>query len=174
MFAGHVIIGGWVSFTCTVKLHIASGGMPLVAVQLIVVMPTLNVAGDVTTVFVSVLMHVTVDAGMPVAVTVNETDAEHWSGAASTTIGLAGQFIVGATPIWIVTSACDDGHGALEIVHRRVIRPLPAVWVHVALGVDAFGLNVPVAPGVTIDHMPVPEVGVLPPSPAVVPPGTIV
>jgi hypothetical protein len=44
-------------------------------------------------------------------------------------------------------------------------------WVNVALGVVAFGLNVPVAPAVTIDHMPVPTDGVLPPRPAVVPPG---
>jgi hypothetical protein len=46
--------------------------------------------------------------------------------------------------------------------------------VHVAFGVVAFGLKVPVAPTVTIDHMPVPDVGVLPPNPVVVPSGTIV
>lgn len=38
-----------------------------------------------------------------------------------------------------------------------------------AFGALAFGLNVPVAPAVTIDHVPVaPPDGVLPPSPAVV------
>ena len=119
-FAGQVIVGACVSFTITLKLHVALGGTPLAAVQVTVVVPTLNVAGDVTTAFVSDLMHVTVGAGMPVAVTVNETDAEHWPGAAFAIIGLAGQVIVGAIPIWIITSSDEDGHGGLEIVHRSV------------------------------------------------------
>src|SRR5215813_6520837 len=53
--------------------------------------------------------------------------------------------------------------------------PVPPVWVKVAFGVLAFGLNVPVAPPVTIDHVPVaPPAGVFPPSPAVVPNAQIV
>ena len=68
----------------------------------------------------------------------------------------------------MVTSACEDGHGGLEIVHLTTIVPGPLVGVNVAFGVEAFGLNVPVAPAVTIDHAPVPLVGVLPPSPVVV------
>jgi hypothetical protein len=75
--AGQMITGGCVSFTCTTKLHIALGGTPFVAVQVTVVEPTLNVAGDVTTAIVSDLIHVTVGDGIPVAVTVNDTDAEH-------------------------------------------------------------------------------------------------
>lgn len=39
MFAGHMIVGGCVSFTVTVKLQAESGGMPLAAVQLTVVLP---------------------------------------------------------------------------------------------------------------------------------------
>jgi len=55
------------------------------------------------------------------------------------------------------------------MVQRSVIVPVPPVCVKVAFGVEAFGLKVPVAPPVTIDQLPVPVVGVLPPSPAVVP-----
>jgi len=69
----------------------------------------------------------------------------------------------------IVTSAVEAVHGALLIVQRSVIGPVPPVCVNVAVGVEALGENVPVTPPVTIDHPPVPEVGVLPPSPAVVP-----
>ena len=77
MFAGQTSVGGCMSFTITVKLQVASGGTPLVAVQLTVVVPTLKIAGDVTVAIVSDLMHVTVGAGVPVAVTVNDTEAEH-------------------------------------------------------------------------------------------------
>ena len=66
-----------------------------------------------------------------------------------------------------VTSANELGHGELEIVHLNTIGPLPLVWVKVAPGVVAFGLNVPVPPLCTV-HMPVPLVGVLPPNPVVV------
>src|SRR3989442_11213928 len=53
--------------------------------------------------------------------------------------------------------------------------PGPLVGVKVAFGVEAFGLKVPVAPPVTIDHVPVsPPAGELPPSPAVVLPSQIV
>jgi len=39
MFAGHVIDGGCISFTVTVKLQVASGWTPFAAVQLTVVLP---------------------------------------------------------------------------------------------------------------------------------------
>jgi hypothetical protein len=81
---------------------------------------------------------------------------------------------VGCSLTVIVTSANESGHGGLEIVHLTVIVPAPLVGVNVAPGVLAFGLNVPVAPPVTIVHVPVPEVGVLPPSVAVVLPAQIV
>jgi hypothetical protein len=100
--------------TITVKLHVASGATPFEAVQVTVVEPTGNVFGDVIT--VAPTLQTIVGAGMPVAVTVNETDAEHTPGAAFTVI-VPGQVIVGGTPIWIVTSANESGHGGFEIVH---------------------------------------------------------
>jgi hypothetical protein len=80
---------------------------------------------------------------------------------------------VGDCVIVIVTSANELGHGALAIVHRSTIGPAPLVCVNVALPVLAFGLNVPAPPLCTV-HVPVPLVGVLPPSPAVVPRAQIV
>ena len=169
-----VMLGGWLSTTVTVKLQVALGATPFEAVQLTMVEPTLNVCGDVITAFVSVLMQTIVGVGTPVALTLNETEAEH-PGPALTTMGLVGHVVkTGGVPTWMVTSACEDGQGGLDIVHRSFIWPLPPVCVNVALGVVALGLNVPVAPTVTIDHMPVPMEGVLPPSGAVVPPGVMV
>jgi len=77
MFAGQPLgnTGAWLSFTVTVKLHIASGATPFEAVQLTVVVPTGNVFGDVITVLPT--LQVTVGAGMPVDPTVKLTDAEH-------------------------------------------------------------------------------------------------
>jgi len=167
--AGHPLVntGGCVSFTFTVNEHIAFGATPFIAVQFTVVFPTGNVLPDGG-------VHATVAVGIPVAVTVKLTGAWHWPVVALATTGLDGHVIVGATPIWIVTSAVDAGHGAFEIVHLNTTWPLPVRCVHVAFGVVAFGLNVPVNPAVTIDHIPAPTVGVFPPSPAVVPPGEIV
>jgi hypothetical protein len=61
----------------------------------------------------------------------------------------------------------------LEIVHLKTIGPVPLVCVNVAPGVAALGLNVPVPPLCTV-HVPVPMVGGLPPSAAVVPKAQIV
>jgi hypothetical protein len=74
----------------------------------------------------------------------------------------------GGCVIVILTSAYEAVHGALEIVHRNTTGPTPLVWVKVAPGVAASGLNVPVPP-LTTDHAPVPTLGVLPPRPDVVP-----
>jgi len=74
----------------------------------------------------------------------------------------------------IVTSANEAVQGGLEIVHLTTIVPGPLVGVNVAPGVEASGLNVPVAPPVCIVHRPAPEVGVLPPSDVVVAPLQIV
>jgi hypothetical protein len=74
----------------------------------------------------------------------------------------------------MVTSANESGHGGFEIVHLSTIVPGPLVGVNAALGVVAFGAKVPVAPAVTIDQVPVPDVGVFPPSPAVALPLQIV
>jgi len=159
--------GACVSFTFTVNEHIALGAIPLLAVQFTVVLPTGNVLPDGGA-------HATVAAGVPVAVTVKLTAAWHWPVVALATTGLPGHVITGAVPIWIDTFAVEAGHGALLIVHLNTTVPLPVAWVQVAFGVEAFGLNVPVTPPVTIDHKPVPTTGVFPPSPAVVPPGLIV
>jgi hypothetical protein len=61
IFAGQVIIGGCVSFTVTVNVHVASGLTLFVAVQLTVVTPLLKVEPEAGT-------HVTVGVGIPVAV----------------------------------------------------------------------------------------------------------
>jgi len=111
-----------VSWTITVKLQLASGATPFEAVQFTIVEPTGKVFGDVIT--VAPTMQTIVGAGMPVAVTVNETDAEHKPGAAFTFM-VPGHVIVGGTPIWIVTSANESGHGGFEIVHRSLTCPLP-------------------------------------------------
>src|SRR6266446_2185112 len=73
----------------------------------------------------------------------------------------------------IVTSAVEAVHGELEIVQRTTIGPVPLVCVKVAFGVVAPGLNVPPPPLIT-DQPPVPDDGVLPPKPAVVPEAQIV
>ncbi len=56
----------------------------------------------------------------------------------------------------------------MEIVQRSVMGPVPPVCVKVELGLEELE-KVPVAPPTT-DQAPVPEVGVLPPRPLVVPP----
>src|SRR5207244_4474268 len=76
--------------------------------------------------------------------------------------------VVGGWLIVIVTSGAEGRRGELEMVQRRTTGPTPVACVKVAFGVDAFGLKLPVPP-LTTDHEPVPTVGVLPPSPAVVP-----
>jgi hypothetical protein len=150
-----------------VNEHAALGGTPFIAVQFTVVLPTGNVLPDGG-------LHITVAAGVPVAVTVKLTVAWHCPIVAFATNGLAGQVITGAVPTCTDTSALEAGQGALEIVHLSTTTPLPVRWVHVAFGVAAFGLNVPVTPPVTIDHDPAPVAGLFPPSPAVVPPGAMV
>src|SRR6185369_806482 len=81
--------------------------------------------------------------------------------------------MVGAWPMVIVTSANDAAQGEFVMVHSTTTGPAPLTCVKVALGVVAFGLNVPVPPPV-MDQTPEPIVGVLPPRPAVVPPGGMV
>ena len=72
--------------------------------------------------------------------------------------------------VTITSDVAVAPHVALLTLQRRVIVPAPLVGENVAFGVFAFGANVPVAPPVTIDHVPVsPAIGVLPPRPAVVP-----
>ena len=67
----------------------------------------------------------------------------------------------------MVTFAVDAVHGALLIDQRTITGPAPPVCVNVAFGEAALE-KVPVPPLTTL-HAPVPVVGVLPPSPVVVP-----
>jgi hypothetical protein len=76
--------------------------------------------------------------------------------------------VVGGCFTVTTTSAVESVQGALLIVQRSVMGPVPPVCVNVAFGVEALGLKDPVAPPVTIDQFPVPTVGALPPRPVVV------
>lgn len=69
-FAGHVIVGGCVSFTVTVKLQVASGPAPFDAVQVTVVVPAGKKEPDCG-------LHTTVGAGAPFAVGAKVTTAPH-------------------------------------------------------------------------------------------------
>ena len=69
--------------------------------------------------------------------------------------------------IVMVTFAVEAVQGALPMVQRSTIGPIPVRCVKVALGTELFGLKVPVPP-LTTDHAPVPTLAVLPPRPAVV------
>jgi hypothetical protein len=98
MLLGQVIAGGCVSFTVTVKEHVAVLPAPSVAVQVTVVRPTGNVepdTGEQTTVG---------DPQLSVADAVNETTAEHWPAAAGTLMG-DGQVIDGGVVSTTVTVA---------------------------------------------------------------------
>src|SRR5829696_6071364 len=68
----------------------------------------------------------------------------------------------------ICTSANVKPQVGSVMVQRNVIGPAPLVCVNVALGVAALGLKKPVPP-LTTDQTPVPDAGVFPPRPKVVP-----
>src|ERR1043166_772491 len=75
------MIGACVSLTVTMKLQLAVPHS-LDAVQLTVLVPTVNVCGDVMT--VAPILHSTVGVGVPLAVTSKATLLEHRPGAAGT------------------------------------------------------------------------------------------
>lgn len=75
--------------------------------------------------------------------------------------------VVGGWLMVMVTLAVDAVQGAWLIVHRTITGPAPLACVNVAVGELALE-KVPVPPLTTL-HAPVPTVGVLPPSPDVVP-----
>ncbi len=74
--------------------------------------------------------------------------------------------VEGGCLIVMVTFAEEATHGARLIVHRTITGPTPPVCVKVAFGAAALE-KVPVPPLTTL-HAPVPDCGVLPPSPVVV------
>ncbi len=71
----------------------------------------------------------------------------------------------------MMTSSVEAAQGALLMVQRTITGPVPPVWVNVEEGEAALE-KVPVPPLTTL-HAPVPVVGVLAPSPVVVPPPQI-
>ena len=81
------------SLTVTVNEQLSVPAI-FVAVQFTVVVPTGKVYGEVIT--VDPILHSTVGAGVPVAVTVNETDLEHRLVVFVVMI-FAGQLMVGGT-----------------------------------------------------------------------------
>jgi hypothetical protein len=88
MLAGQEMVGGCVSFTVTVKLHVAVWPAASVAVDITVVVPTGKTepeAGLLTTV---------TPGQLSAAVTLKFTVAEHWPAAAGCTM-LAGQVMIG-------------------------------------------------------------------------------
>lgn len=95
MFDGHVICGGWVSLTVTVKLQIALGATPFEAVHVTVVVPFGNAVPEVTVVLFWSLQ-VMDGAGQPVELVENATTAVHRFGSAFT-LKFAGQVMVGGS-----------------------------------------------------------------------------
>ena len=71
---GQMRIGGCLSLTVTLKPHVASGGVPLEAVQLTIVAPVWKKAPEGG-------LQVTVGIGLPVAVAIKVTIAAHWLGS---------------------------------------------------------------------------------------------
>jgi hypothetical protein len=101
-FAGHVIVGAWLSLTVTVKVQVASGGLPLVAVQVTVVVPFANAEPDAG-------LQVTVGTGHPSPVgVVKVTTAVHTPGSVFF-VTFAGQapidtaFATGVTSVLVST-----------------------------------------------------------------------
>src|SRR5215208_4373050 len=95
MSAGQEICGASSSVTVTLKLHESSGETPLVAVQTTVVSPSGNVCGEVM--LVAPTLQSMVGVGVPVAVTLKETEAVETPGSVPTLMS-AGQEMSGGTP----------------------------------------------------------------------------
>ena len=96
MFAGHMIAGGCVSFTVTVKLHDAMLPEVSVAVAVTVVVPFGNAVPDGG-------FDTTITPGqLSVAVTVNAVTAEHTFGSVAFTM-FAGHVITGGCVSFTVT-----------------------------------------------------------------------
>src|ERR1044072_2841763 len=95
MSAGQLICGASSSVTVTLKLHESSGETPFVAVQTTVVSPSGNVCGEVM--LVAPILQSMVGVGVPVAVTLKETEAVETPGSVPTLMS-AGQSMSGGTP----------------------------------------------------------------------------
>src|SRR5215204_4392849 len=95
MSAGQSMTGASSSVTVTLKLHESSGATPLVAVHMTVVSPSGNVCGEVM--LVAPILQSMVGVGVPVAVTLKETEAVETPGSVPTLMS-AGQEMSGGTP----------------------------------------------------------------------------
>jgi hypothetical protein len=94
---------------------VASGNVPLDAVQFTVVVPTGKVYGEVITVVP--ILYTTVGAGIPVVDASNETDWLHWPVAAVVVI-FPGQLMVGGT---VQPVAAFNTTGLLMSVATQVV-----------------------------------------------------
>src|SRR5215207_1603490 len=95
MLSGQSMTGASSSVTVTLKLHESSGATPLVAVHMTVVSPSGNVCGEVM--LVAPTLQSMVGVGVPVAVTLKETEAVETPGSVPTLMS-AGQSMSGGTP----------------------------------------------------------------------------
>src|SRR5215211_5343962 len=95
MSSGQSMTGASSSVTVTLKLHESSGETPLVAVHMTVVSPSGNVCGEVM--MVAPILQSTVGVGVPVAVTLKETEAVETPGSVPTLMS-AGQEMSGGVP----------------------------------------------------------------------------
>src|SRR5688500_3424515 len=95
MSGGQLICGASSSVTVTLKLHESSGALPFVAVQTTVVSPSGNVCGAVM--LVAPTLQSMVGLGVPVAVTLQETEAVEAAGSVPPLMP-AGQEMSGGVP----------------------------------------------------------------------------
>jgi len=134
MFAGHVIVGGCVSLTVTVKLQLAELLDASITEQLTVVVPFGKVAPDA-----GVQTGVPTPGQLSVAVGVNVTTAEHCP-ASFPWVMFAGQVITGACISLIVTVKLQLG---------------PAVVLQVTVVVPFGKVEPEAGEQDTVPHMPV-------------------
>src|SRR5262245_41178588 len=93
------MLGFCVSFIVTVNEHVASGLTPFVAVQTTFVTPLLKMEPEFTVPVVApVAVQLIVGAGLPLALTVYVTAAEHCPGPVLCVIGPGQAVNVGAVP----------------------------------------------------------------------------
>jgi hypothetical protein len=117
MLAGQEMVGFWVSFTVSVKSHVAVLLELSVAVQVTVVVPFGKadpLAGE----------HISLTPGqLSVPVAVKVRTALHMSGSVLP-VTLAGHWLLGAWVSFTVTVKAQDGLPALESVQVTVVVPL--------------------------------------------------
>ena len=134
-----MIVGGCASLTVTVNVHVASGGVPFVAVQVTVVVPFGNANPEAG-------LHVTVGAGQPSPVgVVNVATAVQTSGSVffvifagqalivtALLIGVTSMFVstglklVPVTWPWLLTEHTPAGNGLSTVTWNMIVTLSPA------------------------------------------------